>query len=180
MAKGFKGEMDYGRRQFSILSAQSPKERNAVILQNLTNGPDSPERAARRKQIEPLLRNEAYVSAELRVAEIIQAQLAEVVTWPESRYQIWSAGIKALLAQHPIAELLSSTYDGVRAGIMASTVRREMLAAGLGMLNGRTPTTPDSVTGAPFLYAPTATGFELRSKFVEKGKPVTMQFDQRR
>jgi hypothetical protein len=61
----------------------------------------------------------------------------------------------------------------------ATLIQRAMAVAGLQVL-ARGPAVltqyPDPATGKPFIYRPSANGFELQSTHQADGKPVTLEF----
>ena len=124
----------------------------------------------------------ASVKAGLQKVIDIDQQFGRTLGMPESQFQAWWSQVNA--DTNPIVKLLLPTLDSVRSKALTTQVQRAMLGAGIAVMqNGpaQLDAFTDPTTGSVFTYAPTADGgFELRSTFQVKGKPVTMAFPSAR
>jgi hypothetical protein len=78
-----------------------------------------------------------------------------------------------------LARIAIPPFAAVQTYVQQARVERTLLGAGLDILqNGPAQLARyrDPATGSALLYLPTPTGFDLRSTYAVKGKPVTLSF----
>ena len=98
----------------------------------------------------------------------------------EAQFQSWWKGVESQLASgHPLAQMTLPSLAAVQRKMQQTRVERTLLGAGLEVLQhgpAQLARYRDPATGNALLYVPTPSGFDLRSTYQVKGKPVTMFF----
>ena len=124
------------------------------------------------------------LAAEVAFIQEYQRALAAALKLPEAEYQAWRQSMEGKLnGDHPLAQMIVPTINSVQPRLQQTRVERTLLSAGLEVMQGgpaQLARYRDPATGQALLYVPTPTGFELRSTYQVKGKPVTMSFSQRK
>ena len=178
------GEESFGRDIYKQLASQSPDERAKLIATMGLADADDVDLAARsrRERAEAVVRDSDLLRAEMEFVQKAQAQMAEAMHWPDAQFEAWMQQFDAShSAEHPFAATTMPVYRGIRTQLQARRIEREMLSVGLAVFASgpaETNRSRDPVTGRPFDYVQTPAGFELRSTFQSKGKPVAMSFAQ--
>jgi hypothetical protein len=112
----------------------------------------------------------------------VYEQAPGAIRSPEAEFQSWWKRVSSeLTAQNPLARLTLPALDSVQAKVQQLRVERTLLTAGADILqNGpaQLGRYRDPATGGALQYVATPTGFELRSPYIAKGKPVTMTFSR--
>lgn len=176
--RAMEGEMQFSRNAFEKLAAQRPEERPTFA--QLQGVPDDLKDSEENRKFDSLIRDTAWLEAEFQQVRKMQSEMDEAMFWPDARFNEWAQQFtKAFAAEHPLANSAIGVFPGTRTKLQALRIEREMMNAGLAVLQSgpdQLNQSRDPVTGRPFAYAPTPDGFELRSAFQVKGKPVTMTF----
>ena len=163
-------------RQGEKLVAGAPNERGDFLrTAKIASPPNSPDRSS---QWEALNNLDAF-KAEFQSSAEIQRRLLAALALSDEQFQPVRQQVESMLADHPLAALVVPVYDSVRMKLQQANVQREMLKAGLDLVQSGPSLagqTRDRSTGQPFLYTPNENGFTLQSTFQVKGKPVTMSF----
>jgi hypothetical protein len=111
----------------------------------------------------------------------VEKDFAAKALLPDAEFNAWWAQVNQQAATQPVAAATLSALDMIRSKYQSAAVNNSMAAAGLAVMqNGpeQLASRLDPMTGMPFAYVQTADGFELRSTFQSKGKPVAMMFSR--
>jgi hypothetical protein len=171
--RAFNAEAEIVATSMRKLAALSPEERNKTF--GGTVGSAGKEAAA----MEGVFRDPASVESEIAYMVAVERQMAESLAWPEERYRQWWAGVEATMKAHPMAATALPAVQGIRTKAIESQARREMLGAGVAILQegpGALSRYSGAAGGRGFSYAPKPEGFELSSPLKVKGKPLLMKF----
>lgn len=124
----------------------------------------------------------ARLAAEVAFIRATEDTMSKAMKWPEAQFQTWWKGVEGEIANgHPLAQLTIPNIAGVQARVQQRRVERTILGAGLDVLqNGPAQLARyrDPATGKALTYVRTPSGFDLRSTYQVKGKPVTFSFPQ--
>jgi hypothetical protein len=123
--------------------------------------------------------SQEQIVAKMREVAALERDYVRVMELPDTEYQAWLAKVQAAQQTNPLIDMLWPVMDRVTDRTRAMVVQRALAVAGLQVLaSGPTVLTQyrDPASGQPFLYRPTATGFELSSTYQLNGKPVTVNF----
>ena len=129
--------------------------------------------------LDGISKNTDSINAQIHWCAQVDRDFAAKAQLSDAEFKAWWAQINQQGASQPIAALVLPALDSMRTQLQKTSVNNSMLAAGLAILQsgpGQLGTQLDPTTGQPFSYVQTATGFELRSTFQTKGKPVIMSF----
>jgi hypothetical protein len=122
----------------------------------------------------------AQVVSEFQWIEQTEEALGGTLQEPDAQFQQWWAGKQAEAASMPIAAGSLASLLPSRARAQTVLVQNAMVEAGLALEQGgqaQFQSIPDPITGQPFTYTQTASGFTLTSSFKSSGgKPVTLSF----
>lgn len=117
--------------------------------------------------------------AQLRWLSSMEKDFASKAALPDAEFNVWWEDVSQQAELRPLANASLPMLKPMRERWQAESVHRAMLIAGLSAMQSgpeQLATIPDPTTGKPFVYVATPDGFELRSTFVFKKKPVTMRF----
>ena len=129
----------------------------------------------------PLEIDQAAALAVLQQIADSERQLAKALaSGSEAEYQAWLRESDELQQSNSLAKLFLAGYDRFVDKVQRATITREMTIAALAVVDAGTDALmshPDPATGQPFVYTPTADGFELQSGYqLTNGVPLKMQF----
>jgi hypothetical protein len=180
LTRAMLGEMSGVESMGRKLAGLSTEERIKMILPFNGNGEMTPEKSAIKAQVETLCRDSHRLDAEIAFIRGIEAKMADAMRLPEAEFQSWWQGVEnELNDDHPLAKVTLPSIAAIQGRVQQSRVERTLLTAGADILqNGpaQVGRYRDPATGSPLQYVPTSSGFELRSPYLAKGKPVTMEF----
>ncbi len=164
------------------LASQTPEERLSVFS-HLVEGDDATAgQSADADRMEAAVRDPKLFAAELTYMLNVEARMADAFLLPEAEFQNWWKGVKdEMSTDHPLAKVTLPHLIGVQETMQKLRIQRALLTAGADVLqNGpaQVGRHRDPATGGALIYVPTPTGFELRSTYQSKGKPVTMTFSR--
>lgn len=155
--------------------AKSPAELAAMI--------DGPNAGTQPPTVEALMQfasDPARLAAEIEFILEMEKTTAVALTLPEAEYQAWRKEAEARLGDdHPLAKMTLPALIAVQPRLQQTRVERTLLSAGLDIRqNGlaRLAGYRDPATGRALTYVPTPAGFDLRSTYAVKGRPVAMSF----
>ncbi len=117
--------------------------------------------------------------AGMRQVAALEREYAKVLELPDAEYNAWLAKLNQTRQANPLVDMLWPAMDQMLERTRATVIQRAMAVAGLQVLaSGPAVLTqyPDPATGQPFIYRPSANGFELQSTHQADGKPVTLEF----
>lgn len=121
----------------------------------------------------------ALIQSQIQWVQQMERDFASKAALSDTEFNAWWTQVTRQAASQPLAVTLLPNLSSIRTRYQSAAVNNSMIVAGLSILqNGPTQlnSQPDPTTGRPFTYVETANGFELRSTFQSKGKPVTMTF----
>lgn len=152
-------------------------------MAGMAEGQSPEQRESLAKMLLAVSSDPARLAAEIAFISEMDRQVAKALLLPEAEFQAWRREAEAQVREHPMAALVLPGFTMVQARLQQTRVERTMLSAGLAVLMGgpaqlagfRDPATQRALT-----YVPTPAGFELRSGYAVKGKPVTMSFPSTR
>lgn len=130
-------------------------------------------------QIRQVLNDPAAWNAQFEHISAIEKKFGETLAWSESDYQAWWQDVVAQAKDSPIEAAMIPVLDATRNNLQRAQTRRAMLTAGLEVMQsgpGALSSFPDPSTGSSFSYTASPQGFELQSKIVRDGQPITMSF----
>ncbi|MGB8168313.1 MAG: hypothetical protein WCF18_12520 [Chthoniobacteraceae bacterium] len=181
-SRGFASEAAMVQGMTDDLLKKSREERTQLIG-NLYSDANPAERLPKQKEALALLDSPERLAAEVAFIRATEETMAASLTLPEAEFQAWWKATQAEIELgHPLAQLIIPTIAAIQARVQQRRVERTLFTAGLEVLqNGPAQLIRyrDPATGGALTYVPTPTGFELRSPFGVKGKPVTMSFSKR-
>jgi hypothetical protein len=161
------------------LAAKSAQERGQLLSAIDGAAPGSAERAAMEGAL-AIFDNPARLAAEVAFIRTTEEAMRDAMQLPEAQFQSWWKGVESEIAiGHPLAQMTLPAIAAVQRKVQQSRVERTLLGAGLDVLqNGlaRLARYRDPATESALLYIPTPSGFELRSTYQVKGKPVALSF----
>jgi len=105
--------------------------------------------------------------------------LGATITETDAQYQQWRAQQRASTESQQFADAILGNCDNQRGEEQAAIVGGAMLQAGIAIEQGdqtQFQSIVDPVTGKPFGYTQTKTGFQLGSALQLNGGPVTLDF----
>ena len=179
MERAMSAEIEQSQGVFERLAAQQPEERPKFAQ---LQGPDRLTSSEEDRMFEQFIRDPARLKAEAQDVRNMQSQMTEAMFWPDARFAEWAQQFSASHAsEHPLVVSAFESMPEIRAKLQIRRIEREMMNAGITVLQSgpeQLSQSRDPVTGRPFAYVPTPDGFELRSTFQVKGKPMTMTFAQ--
>jgi hypothetical protein len=147
------------------------------LWKNLLDGPDTP---ASLKEIKTL--DEAVKLIE----EMIPTydELARYAAMPNDQFDLQYPAFKEKVkAQFPLTALLLPSIDTLRAKQQRHQARMAMLLAGIAVAESgpaKLAELKDPFGSGPFEYKALNVGFELKSKLLYEGQPVTLTIGQRK
>jgi len=116
--------------------------------------------------------------AGMRQVAALEREYATVLGLPDAEYNAWLTKLNQARQTNPVIILWPAMNQMLKSS-RSTFVQRAMAVAGLQVLtSGPAVLTqyPDPATGQPFVYRPSANGFELQSPYQAGGKPVTLEF----
>ncbi len=119
------------------------------------------------------------LSAQVKWLQQTEKELPQKAQLPDADINAWWAQVNEQARSQPLASPVLETMKGFLDRYRFNSVNSTMLSAGLAVLqNGAEALASfrDPTNGRAFTFVPTATGFELRSTFQYKNKPVTLAF----
>jgi hypothetical protein len=135
----------------------------------------------------PALKNVATLDEVIKLVEDgipVYDDLARLAALPndqfEAQYPTFKQKIKT---EHPLAALLLPAIDQIRAKEQRQQARMAMLLAGIALVESgpaKLQEIKDPFGKGPFEYHALDKGFELKSKLLYEGQPVTLTIGQRR
>jgi hypothetical protein len=161
----------YPSSMAKALSNPDTRKKALKAIANMPNltGNDSPNLEASTRDI----------SAQSEWLAQTEKTFAQKAALPDAEFKAWWTQVSEEGKSRPFAAMSLPTLETMRERYRADSVNRSMLAAGLTVMQSgadQIGTYLDPTTGHPFTYVETAAGFELRSTFQYKKKPVTMSF----
>jgi hypothetical protein len=160
------------------LAAKSAEERAQILSAIDTAPPGSVERAA--SEMATIFGDPARLAAEVAFIRKTDDAMRDAMQLPEAQFQSWWKGVESELANgHPLAQMTLPALASVQRKMQQMRVERTLLGAGLDVLqNGPAQLARyrDPATGNALVYVPTPGGFDLRSTYEVKGKPITCSF----
>lgn len=177
VARAFEGEVSGVEEIGKRLAAAGPE--TAAMLASSSEGGNEEERRSLAAMLTSFSENPLRLAAEIGFIHEMEREAAKALLLPEAEYQEWRREKEAQLLGHPMAMLVLPSLLKVQEGLQKTRVERTMLSAGLAVLMGgpaQLGSFRDPATQRELTYMPTPTGFELRSGYAVKGKPVTMAF----
>lgn len=165
------------------LAAKSVEER-AQMLGALATPDADPAARATADEILAMSGDPARLAAEVAFLRQTEEAMGDAMKLPEAQFQSWWKGVESELGKgHPLAKLALPAIAGVQRRVQQARVERTLLSAGLDIQQSgpaQLARYRDPATGQSLIYLPTPSGFELRSTYQVKGKPVTMSFSSPR
>lgn len=165
-------EAELPRSIARALSNPQTREKTLDSLVGSTEGNDGKMRQEFEAQIQTIPAQAEWL-AQVENDFVQKAQL------PNAEFDAWWSQVSEDAKSKPLAAGALPALTSIRNRLRLGQVNQAMLAAGLAVLQSgpaQVASQPDPVTGQSFTYVQTAGGFELRSTFQNKGKPVTMSF----
>ena len=147
-----------------------------VLWKNLLDGPDTPASLKEIKTLDEALR---------RIDEMIPTydELARYAAMPNEQFDAeYPAFVQKVKSQFPLTALLLPSIDSLRAKEQRHQARMAMLLAGIAIAESgpaKLADFKDPFGPGPFEYKALNPGFELKSKLLFEGKPVTLVIGQR-
>ena len=182
VTRAFEAEVAGADMMGKQLAVESAEERGKMLA-SLVGRSDQPaeERAETAQRFEAIFRDPAKVLEETAYMREIEQRLGNAMLLPEAEFQrVWSAIENELsTSNHLLARIAVPSFTAVQVKMQQTRVERTLLDAGLDVLqNGPAQLARyrDPATGNALLYIPTHRGFDLRSTYAVKGKPVTLSF----
>jgi hypothetical protein len=183
LSRAFESEMASVAAMGKQLAAESAEGR-AKLLGGMMTPAEAEARAATWQRFSDFFSDPAKLAAEIEFIRAIEKETAAALRLPEAEYRAWREGTKAkLTGEHPLAQLTIPAFDGVQTRLQQTRVQRTLLSAGIEVMQGgpaQLARYRDPATGNALTYVATPQGFELRSSYQVKGKPVAMSFAQPR
>ncbi len=182
-ADDFKKAME-GERSGVLAMADDISKKSmgeTMKLFQMTNGPsDWGADAQGLAQLKAMGYEPAKLAQALREVAKMEEQFATMIAAPDPQFNAWWQQVQAGFSTNVLAKMTMPTIVPMRERARETQVQRAMLGAGVAIFQngpGQLGAFTDPTTGGLFNYAPTPDGgFELRSTFLAKGKPVTMKF----
>jgi hypothetical protein len=118
-------------------------------------------------------------AAQIQWLQATERELATKGLAPEPEFQHWWTGKKAEAAAMPAVARSMASIDNVCAMVRGSLMQDAMLQAGLALQRhdkAKFDSIPDPLSGKPFGYSETPTGYQLTSTFQHNGKNANMTF----
>ncbi len=175
LRRSFIGEASMVQSMVEELARKSQAEREQILT---SLGSD--EDRASQQAVLALFDSPERLAAEVAFIRTTEEKMAASLALPEAEFQTWWKAAQAEIANgHPLAQQIIPTIAGIQARAQQRRVERTLFAAGVDVLqNGPAQLARyrDPATGRAFTYVPTPAGFDLRSTYGVKGKPVTMSF----
>ena len=179
LRRGFTNEASMVQNMADELARKSQAEREQVFT-SINSGSNSDADRASQQAVLAVFESPERLAAEVAFIRTTEEKMAASLALPEAEFQAWWKATQAEIAHgHPLAEEIIPAIAAVQAKAQQRRVERTLFTAGLDVLqNGPAQLTRyrDPATGGTLTYVPTPAGFELRSPFGVKGKPVTMSF----
>ncbi len=176
VARAFEAEIAGSTAMGRQLLAMSEPERMKMIGALTAGGGDEESM----KRIYGVVTDPVRLAAEIAFIAEMNKATAAALALPEAEFQAYRRSMEGRVNdEHPMAQLILPSYDSVQKSIQKVRVQRTMLDAGLAVMQGgpgQLANYRDPATSRSFTYVPTPAGFELRSAYQVKGKPVTMSF----
>ena len=181
LSHAFRGETSGVESFAAKLARVDARERGRMLLEIQGGGTES------RNWLDPVkeftagvIANPESIATELAFIRGVHAKAPDALRMSEEDFQSWWRDVESTLkTDHPLARLTMPALDGIQKVVQRLRIERELLTAGADVLQhgpSQVGRYRDPATGGALLYVPTPTGFELRSPYVVKGKPVTMAF----
>lgn len=163
--------------------ASTPRE-TVAMLAGVSGAEANAGTETRNEALVQLVSDPVRLAAEIEFIRDFEKEMGAALTLPEAEYRAWWQEAQTrLTGDHLMAKMLLPSFDPVQARLQQTRVERILLSAGLAVLQGGPAQLAgyrDPATGQALTYVPTPTGFDLRSTYVVKGKPVNLSFPQRR
>ncbi len=184
LTRAMDGERKFADSWWTRLERMDPLERGQAILNAGSTSAGGRDLWDGAKELATgLLYSRQRIADEIALVRTVHKTSADAMRLPEAEFQNWWKGVATEVKDtSTLARLVLPSVDGVQKTMQRLRVERALLTAGADVLqNGpaQVGRHRDPATGNPLQYVPTATGFELRSPYLAKGKPVTMAFTRR-
>ncbi len=173
LASGMKAESDSIQNSLKSLNDPAQQEKLARMLQGMPTGNGEKMTAAEiQAQLATLPEQAAWLTQ-------VNQDFAQKALLPDAQFQQWWASVQDQAKARPFVSLVLPALNGVRSSLVNASVNRAMLSAGIAVMQSGPAayaTVIDPSTGRPFIYVPTANGFELHSPFLFRNKAVVRSF----
>lgn len=184
LTRAFRGESSGVKNFLERLEAGDTRERGRLLRQVQGDGGKPDEWLDPAKDFAAgAVVSLALLGKDFSLMRRVHEQAPEKLRLPDAEFQGWWKGIeRELESGHPIARIALPSLTQFQRNVQTLRVNRALLTAAADIVQhgpGQIGKYRDPATGNAITYTPTATGFELRSPYVVKGKPVTMSFERR-
>ena len=181
LTRAFRGEISGVESYGAKLASADPLERGRMMRTLNAGASGTSDWLEPVKEIATgLFASPQRIAEEVSFIRGVHEEAPDAMRLPETEFQSWWASVESAVQDvHPLAKLTLPSLSGVQASIQRLRVERTLLTAAADVLqNGpaRIGLYRDPATGGALIHVPTPSGFELRSPYVAKGKPVTMSF----
>lgn len=180
LTRAMQGEISIADAIGRKLADMSAAERLKMVTGFSGDGEMTAEQFSIAERFRFALGETRWLETEIDRIRSIEEKAAGMMRLPDADFQSWWKNLeREFQNRDSLAALVVPSLAGVQRTVQQRRVERTLLTAAADVLQGgpaQIGRYRDPATGGPLQYVPTSTGFELRSPYLVKGKPVTMSF----
>jgi hypothetical protein len=182
LARAMLSEMSAVQSMAKKFPAMNDDERIHLLLGFSAGDTPTPEQRAEAEPLVASTRDPQRLNAQIEFILSIQGKMADALRLPEAEFQAWWRSVQSSLTEeHALAKWVIPALAVIQPNLQQLRIERTLLTAGADVLRhgpAQAGRYRDPATGGALQYVPTASGFELRSPYLVKGKPVSMAFER--